>query len=105
MKINKKRKAKFSIKEAFGLKMQSLQSVMHLGAILHINCHGDVCIENCKSIVLYTENEVQFDMGNIIASIKGDGITIETMEKNLVTVHGRIFCAEFLYSKGCGLND
>lgn len=99
MSKKQKRKTKFSFKEAFCINANKLESSLHLCPMLHISTSGEIYVENPGAIMLYNENEVQFDMSNVVVAIKGDSIILQTMEKGLVTVSGRVFSVEFMYCK------
>lgn len=99
MSKKRKRKIKFSFKEAFCVNTNKLKSSLHLCPMLHVSTNGEIYVENPGAVVLYNENEVHLDMGSVVVAIKGDGITLQTMEKGLVTVTGRIFGIEFMYCK------
>ena len=71
---------------------------LYTGAMLHINCNGSVQVDNSKGIVLYNENAVELDMGKTRVRLSGDDLTLETVEKGIVLVRGRIFNLEFFYS-------
>lgn len=71
---------------------------LYTGAMLHINCNGSVQVDNSKGIVLYNENAVELDMGKTRVRLSGDDLALETVEKGIVLVRGRIFNLEFFYS-------
>lgn len=100
MNKKRKRKLKFSFKEAFCVDFNKIKSDMHFCPMLHVDTNGEITVENAGAIIMYNENEVRLDMKGIVVAIKGDGITLKTLEKSLVTVSGRVFNIEFLYGKG-----
>ncbi|MEG2660668.1 MAG: YabP/YqfC family sporulation protein [Oscillospiraceae bacterium] len=90
---------KFNFAEAFGANYKDVQNILYKNSQIHINNNENLTIENCNAIVLYTENEICFDMGKRQVSIKGDNMIMETLAKNTITVKGRFFSIEFIYGK------
>lgn len=67
--------------------------------ILHINCYGQVEIENYKQIVQYTQQEICLDMGLWKVSLFGDCLELRSASKGQLLVQGKVFRTEFLYDK------
>ncbi len=67
--------------------------------ILHINCFGQIEIENCKQILRYNEQEICLDMGLWQVSIFGDSLELCNANKGQLLLTGRVFRTEFSYGK------
>ena len=67
--------------------------------MIHISCAGTVQVDNCKGILLYNENAVELDMGRLRLQLSGDNLTLETVEKGIVLVRGRLFGMTFFYGE------
>ena len=46
-------------------------------------------------IVQYNETELLLDMGVCRVAFKGDGILVDTYQKDRITAHGRVFSVSF----------
>ena len=67
--------------------------------MLHINCHGQIEVENCKQILFYNEQMLRLDMGRWEISLYGDELELRTVSKNLLVLLGRVFKTEFTYKE------
>lgn len=67
--------------------------------ILHINCYGQIEIENCKEILRYNEQEICLDMGLWTVSLFGDSLELCNASKGQLLLRGRVFRTEFSYGK------
>lgn len=67
--------------------------------ILHINCQGQIEVENCKEILLYNEQAVKLDMGHWEITLFGNELELCTVGKALLTLKGKVFKAEFSYKE------
>ena len=74
-------------------------AALYTDAMIHINCAGTVQIDNCKGILLYNENAVELDMGKTRLQLAGDELTLETVEKGIILVRGRLFGMTFFYDQ------
>lgn len=101
LSLNKHKHTKNSSNLADILVMKSAQinGLVRREHMLHFNCAGELAIENCKAILMYTDSEIRLDMG-IIVSLKGDGLMMQSADKDQITVRGRFFSVEFCYGGG-----
>ncbi len=104
MKRHKQRKEKISAKELFALGANKALNIIRPKPILHVSCKGSVEIEHCKSIIEYTKSSIRLDMDNICAEITGDDLVLDTLLKEKMVIHGRIFGINLIYGKGGGNN-
>ena len=74
-----------------------LPESFYSGALLHIDCSGSLQVDNCKGILLYNENAVEFDMDTVRVRVSGDALALETVEKGILLLRGRIFRLDFFY--------
>ena len=97
MKRRKKRAEPFSLSRAFGAagRTEAVQKLLYGKPALHIDCAGNISIENCREIVQYNEAELLLDMGVCRVAFKGDGILVDTYQKDRITAHGRGFSVSF----------
>ena len=97
MAKKKRGKNRFTLREVFGTQFKAVETVLYKTPQLHLNNSENLVVENCKTIVSYTENEICFDMGAQLISVHGDNMVMETLSKNVITVRGRFFNMEFSY--------
>ena len=97
MKRRKKRAEPFSLSREFGAagRTEAVQKLLYGKPALHIDCTGNISIENCREIVQYNEAELLLDMGVCRVAFKGDGILVDTYQKDRITAHGRVFSVSF----------
>lgn len=97
MSKRKKRAEPFSLLRAFGADgpAQELQNVLYGKPALHIDCRGGFAIENCRGIIQYTNEQLVLDMGACLAVFRGDGLHVDTYQKDRITAHGRLFSVSF----------
>ena len=67
--------------------------------VLHINCRGQIEVENCKEILLYNEEVVRLDLGHWEISLFGNELELCSMGRALLTLRGKVFRAEFTYKE------
>lgn len=65
--------------------------------ILHINCYGQIEIENCKEILQYNQQEICLDMGLWKVALFGDCLELCSATKGQLLVRGKVFRTEFSY--------
>lgn len=102
MSKRKKRTEPFSLLRALGAAgpAQELQNVLYGKPALHIDCRGNFSIENCRCIVQYTGEQLLLDMGACLVVFQGDGIHVDTYQKDRITAHGRLFSVSFRQKEG-----
>ena len=74
---------------------EAVQKLLYGKPALHIDCAGNISIENCREIVQYNEAELLLDMGVCRVAFKGDGILVDTYQKDRITAHGRVLSVSF----------
>ena len=79
--------------------MFRMPPALYTDGMIHISCAGTVQVDNCKGILLYNENAVELDMGRLRLQLSGDDLTLETVEKGIVLVRGRLFGMTFFYGE------
>lgn len=67
--------------------------------VLHINCRGQIEVENCKEILLYNDETVRLDMGHWEIALFGSELELCSMGRALLTLRGKVFRAEFTYKE------
>ena len=55
---------------------------------IHINCYGQIRLENCRKILLYNQDEIVIQLDRLAVSIRGDGLVMDTLSKEAITVSG-----------------
>ncbi len=100
--MEKRKKERFSFKRALGLEVPAGQLIVMDSAVMHITSTGRLEIENCGGILDYNETGITLKLGCQAVRIEGDGLLVDTYQKALMTVHGRIFTITFLYSGAQG---
>ncbi len=105
MQKRKKRREKVSAKELFALNYKKINSIIQPKPVLHVSCKGRVEIEHCKGIIEYTKTSIKLDMDSICAEIMGDDLMLDTLLKEKMIIHGRIFCINLIYSEDGNKND
>ena len=90
-------------KEGLGTILSSIfrmpASGFYTDALVHISSSGEIQVDNSKGIRLYDETAVELDMGKTVMRITGDALVLETVEKGIILVRGKIFGINFLYSQ------
>lgn len=96
-------KRKKEQRERLGVMIKELFSQPQPGfyhqPVLHINCRGQIEVENCKEILLYNEEAVRLDMGHWEISLFGNELELCSMGRALLTLKGKVFRAEFTYKE------
>ena len=92
-------KKKESPREILSSMFRMPPPALYTDGMIHISCAGTVQIDNCKGILLYNENAVELDMGRLRLQLSGDDLTLETVEKGIVLVRGRLFGMTFFYGE------
>lgn len=67
--------------------------------VLHINCHGQIEVEHCKSILFYNEQMIRLDMGRWEITLMGDELQLCAISKALLALKGRVLKTEFTYKE------
>ncbi len=67
--------------------------------VLHINCQGQIEVENYRNILLYNENQVRLDMGRWEIALFGDTLELCAASKGRLVLKGRVFRSEFSYKE------
>ena len=80
MKKQKRRAEPFSLSRALGAagRTEEVQKLLYGKPALHIDCTGNISIENCREILQYNEDEFLLDMVMSRVAFKGDGILVDT---------------------------
>ena len=93
MKRRKKRAEPFSLSRAFGAagRTEAVQKLLYGKPALHIDCAGNISIENCREIVQYNEAELLLDMGVSRETYNGEGIIEDNYNKDSNTPPARVF--------------
>lgn len=68
-------------------------------AVLHINCSGQVEIENCREILEYTPERLRLDMGRWDVELWGSDLVLCSVGGPVLTLQGRVFKTEFFYKE------
>ena len=68
--------------------------------MLHINCYGQVQVENCREILLYDSSQIRLDMGRWDVTVYGDGLELCAASRGQLLLRGRVLCTEFSYKEG-----
>lgn len=68
--------------------------------MLHINCRGQVQVENCREILLYDSDCIQLDMGHWNVTLYGDGLELCAASRGQLLLRGRVLRTEFSYKEG-----
>ena len=68
--------------------------------MLHINCRGQVQVDNCREILLYDSNQIRLDMGRWEVTLCGDGLELCAASRGQLLLNGRILHTEFSYKEG-----
>jgi len=56
---------------------------------------NSISIENYGRLILYTDDEICVKNKESIISIKGNGLRIETIDKNYISVTGLFLCISY----------
>lgn len=68
--------------------------------MLHINCYGQVQVENCWEILLYDSSQIRLDMGRWEVTLYGDGLELCAASRGQLLLRGRVLRTEFSYKEG-----
>lgn len=68
--------------------------------ILHINCEGEIQVENCRGVLEYTTEHLKLDMGRWDADIWGTDLKLCSLGGPVLVLKGRIFKTELFYKEG-----
>ena len=68
--------------------------------MLHINCYGQVQVENCREILLYDSSQIRLDMGRWEVTLYGDGLELCAASRGQLLLRGRVLRTEFSYEEG-----
>lgn len=68
--------------------------------MLHINCYGQVQVENCREILLYDSSQIRLDMGCWEVTLYGDGLELCAASRGQLLLRGRVLRTEFSYKEG-----
>ncbi|MDY4168236.1 MAG: YabP/YqfC family sporulation protein [Fournierella sp.] len=68
--------------------------------MLHINCYGQVQVENCREILLYDSSQIRLDMGRWEVTLYGDGLELCAASRGQLLLRGRVLRTEFSYKEG-----
>lgn len=67
--------------------------------VLHINCYGQIEVENCQKIVSYNEQMIKLDMGHWEITLFGDELVLCAVSKALLVLKGKVLKTEFSYKE------
>lgn len=98
----KRKKKRFSMKQAMGWRLKELPEALYARPALHWDSEGRLELENCRQVLRYEENHLELDMGSVALVVTGDGLWIDTYRKNYMTVRGRLFSIEVRYGRRTG---
>lgn len=62
---------------------------------LHLSVPDELEAENCKGILLCTEQAIRLDLGNQEVLIRGDELRLLSAQKRLLRIGGRVISMEF----------
>ena len=79
------------IAEAFGMPPSAVMNI----PVVTVQGNISVGIENYKSVVLYTENEIYLNCGEYTVSLHGRGLCIENISSDFVSVSGDLEKIEY----------
>lgn len=68
--------------------------------MLHINCYGQVQVENCREILLYDSSQIRLDMGRWEVTLYGDGLELCAASRGQLLLRGWVLRTEFSYKEG-----
>jgi sporulation protein YqfC len=89
----KEKTRKSGLSEIFERPVTGLRAATHVG----ITAGRSVLIENHGGILSYGESEIVVNGGQLIIRIRGDGLTLQFMNADELTVKGHILAVEFEY--------
>ncbi len=97
MRKKKGKSERYSLQRALGIGVQAVQSTLYGRPMLHVECGGSLEIENCRGILQYDAQKLVLDMGEWSVQIEGDSLVVDSYQKALMTVRGRVFSVRFGY--------
>ena len=97
--LGKRNREKDGLREILSSMFRMPAPAFYTDAMIHISGAGTVQIDNCRGILLYNENAIELDMGETRLQLTGDALTLETVEKGIILVRGRLFGLTFFYDK------
>lgn len=95
----KRKKTALSPKEVLALDYSRAQTLLHPRPMLHLRCDGAMEIEYCREILHYSQTCIKLDMQSVCVEITGDELVLDTLQKDRITLHGRLFSVTFRYEK------
>ena len=63
---------------------------------LHFTFPGELEVENCKGILLCTNQMIRLDLGKQAVLVRGDELRLLSAQKRLLRICGQIISIEFL---------
>ncbi len=97
MRKKRRRGERYSLRRALGIGVENVQNVLYGRPRLHADCGGVLEIENCRGILQYDAQKLVLDMGEWSIRIEGDELIVDSYQRALMTVRGRIFSVQFGY--------
>jgi len=97
MRRKKRKGERYSLRRALGIGVQAVQTTLYGHPMLHAECGGTLEIENCRGILQYDTQKLVLDMGEWSVQIEGDELVVDSYQKALMTVRGKVFSVRFGY--------
>lgn len=63
--------------------------------VIHMDCRGWMEIENCTKVLLYTQNEVEIEIGGQVVRIHGEELKLGELAGKNLFLQGIVFEIEF----------
>ncbi len=63
--------------------------------LVHINCKGEIEIENCDGILEYSADRIVFRMRKSLVTVMGENLVIASLNRHITQISGRIFRVDF----------
>ncbi|MEG1010925.1 MAG: YabP/YqfC family sporulation protein [Ruthenibacterium sp.] len=95
----RQKKTLASPKEIFGFDRVRAAGLLLPRPVLHVRCDGVIEAEYCREILRYSTVCFGLAMGDIDVEITGDGLVLESLQRNRMIIHGRIFSIVFRCEK------
>lgn len=93
----KRQRPKGVLKEMLPTLYRLPQALSFSEPMIHINCYGQVKLENCQKILRYNETEILIQLDRFSVRIQGDNLIMKTLSKEAITITGTILNLDFNY--------
>lgn len=97
--MKRKKKNRANARETISQLVAQPPSDFYRQPILHINCRGEIQVENCKAVLEYTSDQIKLDMGRWNVSIGGSDLELCSLGGPVLILKGTIFKAELFYKE------